>query len=262
MDPYPESPRVWPGVHHPLASGIRGEPDRVLPRPCCVKRGIRPEVGIVDHPVPTGQLARGLKKAASTLVLDASGRPIRTRVLRHERGSVLARAVGSDAQFRAFADEIRKRFGDELAAQAAAGRVDLDAVDLTASLKARPSYPPWRKPTALARIIGGFQGAALQLSNFRLGSPSGPIAPGSTVDYAADLVLVLADDFGVDYKDMRTADYGMVLDRTGAQGLRAQWVLQHQRRPRPFVNEVVVLRTLTGSFHVPSGFDRIEDRTT
>lgn len=47
MDPYLEATDIWPDFHDALASAIRGDLNRTLPRPYYARLVMRPEVGIV-----------------------------------------------------------------------------------------------------------------------------------------------------------------------------------------------------------------------
>ena len=47
MDPYLEAPDIWPDFHDALAGEIRGELNRVLPKPYYARLEMRPEIGIV-----------------------------------------------------------------------------------------------------------------------------------------------------------------------------------------------------------------------
>ncbi|CAN5858486.1 hypothetical protein BH23PLA1_BH23PLA1_31440 [soil metagenome] len=48
MDPYLESPAIWPDFHEALATEIRSELNVALPNPYYARLGMRPELGIVD----------------------------------------------------------------------------------------------------------------------------------------------------------------------------------------------------------------------
>ncbi len=52
MDPYLESPDIWPDFHDALAAAIRVELNRSLPRPYYARLEMRPEVGIVGGDEP------------------------------------------------------------------------------------------------------------------------------------------------------------------------------------------------------------------
>ncbi len=47
MDPYLESPDIWPDFHDALASEIRAVLNQTLPPPYYARLEMRPEVGIV-----------------------------------------------------------------------------------------------------------------------------------------------------------------------------------------------------------------------
>jgi len=71
MDPYLEAPDIWPDFHNGLAGEIRGELNRVLPRPYYARLEMRPEVGIVGDElsrriVPDVAIVRPRSPAAST----------------------------------------------------------------------------------------------------------------------------------------------------------------------------------------------------
>ena len=52
MDPYLESPDIWPDFHDRFAGEISSELNRVLPRPYYARLEMRPEVGIVGDETP------------------------------------------------------------------------------------------------------------------------------------------------------------------------------------------------------------------
>ncbi len=197
-----------------------------------------------------------------------------TRVLRHEAGSELSLALDGQQKFRDYRREIEREFKRQLDAQATLGRVDMNKVKLKLQpppalgivLKADGSWTAegvrnWlNSPSSLFRIIGGFQGAAVQVGNFTLARPTGPLATDSVVPYTAELVVTLSDDFGLDSSDINHALLGYPLSPTGADGLRAQWILQHLRNARPFVNEVVVRIHINGTLKLPYGYNRLNDR--
>lgn len=223
------------------------------------------------RPIPAADYARGVTKETSSLV-QRGGRNITAPVLRHGEDSLLSEAVQSTQQFQTYARKIAGGFRSSVAAQAVAGQINLDLIELDELLEGRPGFGPglsaeairnwWRSPSVLSRIIGGTQGAAARIENFQLGVQSGTVRPNSLVGYTADLVIVLADDFGLDNSDMRHADIGELIDQEGATGLRAQWILQHDRKVgKPFVNEIVVRVPIEGSFRMPYGYDRISDQT-
>lgn len=52
MDPYLEAQDIWPDLRDALAGEIRGELNRVLPKPYYARMEMRPEVGIVGDEIP------------------------------------------------------------------------------------------------------------------------------------------------------------------------------------------------------------------
>jgi len=52
MDPYLETPDIWPDFHDALAGAIRGDLNRLLPRPYYARLVMRPEIGIVGEEFP------------------------------------------------------------------------------------------------------------------------------------------------------------------------------------------------------------------
>lgn len=64
MDPYLESPDIWPDLHDALAGEIRGVLNRTLPSPYYARLEMRPEVGIdlqfaFDRVYDAGPYSRG-----------------------------------------------------------------------------------------------------------------------------------------------------------------------------------------------------------
>src|SRR4051794_35406980 len=49
MDPYLESPHIWPDLHDSLANEIRNELNHSLPSPYYARLEMRPEIGIVTE---------------------------------------------------------------------------------------------------------------------------------------------------------------------------------------------------------------------
>ena len=52
MDPYLETPDIWPDLHASFAVRISQELNRILPRPYYAKLGMRPELGLADDEPP------------------------------------------------------------------------------------------------------------------------------------------------------------------------------------------------------------------
>lgn len=52
MDPYLESPDIWPDFHDRIAEQMSADLNRTLPRPYYARLVMRPEVGIVDNETP------------------------------------------------------------------------------------------------------------------------------------------------------------------------------------------------------------------
>src|SRR5687767_8133112 len=48
MDPYLESPDIWPDFHHALAGEIRGQLNKTMPAPYYARLEMRPEIGVVE----------------------------------------------------------------------------------------------------------------------------------------------------------------------------------------------------------------------
>jgi hypothetical protein len=69
MDPYLESPAIWPDFHDALAGEIRGTLNATLPRPYYARLEMRPEIGIVE---PGGPAPRPVPDIA---VVRHPGRP-------------------------------------------------------------------------------------------------------------------------------------------------------------------------------------------
>ena len=71
MDPYLEVPDIWPDFHDALAGEIRGELNRVLPKPYYARLEMRPEIGIVGDElsgriVPNVAIVRPRSTAVAT----------------------------------------------------------------------------------------------------------------------------------------------------------------------------------------------------
>jgi hypothetical protein len=62
--------------------------------------------------------------------------------------------------------------------------------------------------------------------------------------FTATLRFEICDDFSVDDTDLDITNVGH-----GSPGLFSLWVLQHERSGHvPFINEVIVERTISGGF--------------
>ena len=78
-------------------------------------------------------------------------------------------------------------------------------------------------------MIGGVHGVRLYLTNFRV--------PENARTFEGGLTVQISDDFGVGNDDIYSPD------------LASMWILQHGRPGhRPFVNELNVADTVTGTF--------------
>lgn len=167
--------------------------------------------------------------------------------------SELGQAVSRDSDFTvAVHDKIRLEFDAFIKAQAATGRINVNALQATTNGKmpgsdtrltlTNPSgikTPPIVRnglngpgglagPALLAVIGGAFQGGVAAVAAFSVNRTP----PQS---YSATLVYTLTDHFGVDNSDVVFDGFH------GTPGQKAFWVLQHQHHPghNPFVTTVV-----------------------
>ena len=96
--------------------------------------------------------------------------------------------------------------------------------------------------------IGGTQGRALFIKDFKLNTDSRK--------YEIKVQFVFYDDFGVDNTDIyKKLSGGIKAGRKivpawekGFRGMQAQWLLQHQGKAKPFVQEIIIEETITDSY--------------
>ena len=79
MDPYLESPNIWPDFHDQMAGQISRDLNRLLPRPYYARLVMRPEIGILGEE-PVGRIVPDVtvvrpslpaaEAAAGSIVLD------------------------------------------------------------------------------------------------------------------------------------------------------------------------------------------------
>ncbi len=95
-----------------------------------------------------------------------------------------------------------------------------------------------QKDTVAKICIGSFQGVHISMTGFT--------ADAKTRQFRLQLRYDLRDHFGVDDDDCEVTVRGI----HGTPGQVAMWVLQHYapQGHKPFVDEVLVNRTVTGSF--------------
>jgi hypothetical protein len=109
------------------------------------------------------------------------------------------------------------------------GTVDFRSLMLTVDIPFSTFSLDLTIPLAFRAMIGGIQGTQLFMSDFT-------VPPGSRT-YTANLQYHICDNFGVGGADLYTPD------------LQAMWLLQHERAGhRPFVNQIVIEETTTGTF--------------
>ena len=145
----------------------------------------------------------------------------------HGRGSTLGSLALVSGSFLRTAAIVQRGIEAQLAAQSASGALDACALRVTPPA----THFAFSDGSTLKAVIGGTQGEELIAVGF-----TGSI-PMRT--YTIDLEFRICDDFGVDESDLY------------APGLIGFWVLQHERSPSlyaPFINELVLPVTLTGTF--------------
>jgi hypothetical protein len=138
--------------------------------------------------------------------------------------SILALASGT---FRRALASVRTAIHSSLQAQASTGTVDCNSLAIPATAVPR-IYFTFSDGSVLKAAIGGTQGLEVFVTSFSL-------PPGGNT-YSLTLQFVICDDFGVDESDLYSP------------GLISFWILQHERFGyRPFVNEIIVEDTVTGT---------------
>ena len=145
--------------------------------------------------------------------------------LRHGLGSTISTLATSSRTMASATGSVQKDIGSQLTGQAAGGTVDYRLLHLRL-----PTISfGFRDGTTLKGAIGGTQGLDLFIKDFNV--------PHCTRNYTATIRFEICDDFGVDTSDLYSP------------GLISFWVLQHQRRGhRPFINEIIVEKPISGSF--------------
>ena len=86
MDPYLESPAIWPDFHDAFAAGIREELNRRLPQPYYARLEMRPEIGIV-----------GLDESRRIVPDVAVARPIQPDVVKEDVSVAVATSPRAEA---------------------------------------------------------------------------------------------------------------------------------------------------------------------
>jgi outer membrane protein OmpA-like peptidoglycan-associated protein len=145
--------------------------------------------------------------------------------LGHGLGSIISTLATPSRTMASATRSVQSDIDSQLTRQAAGGTVDYRLL--------HPGLPTisfgFRDGTTLKGAIGGTQGLDLFIKDFNV--------PHCTRNYTATLRFDICDDFGVDTSDLYSP------------GLISFWVLQHERRgPQPFINEIIVEKTISGSF--------------
>lgn len=177
--------------------------------------------------------------------------PNKPNTLRHNPGSILSEAVRLSPEFsggffsgNGIIADLKELLKEKIRIQnSSTGTIDLSKISLTSPNFSNLNYSPsimdglFRDFDILTNTLGGIQGRAAFLQDFKteIIENSG----GKTLKYKADLQLVLYDDFGTDDTDIYGSRENFFLP-DGVKGLDSQWILQHFRGARPFVNEVVI----------------------
>lgn len=172
------------------------------------------ELGTLAGSIGLGMISRFSSGSGTTLV-HGTASPI----------SIMAAVSGT---FAGALGAVRRDIGSQIAAQASTGAIDCNRLNIPSASMPRISFT-FSDGTTLKAAIGGTQGLNLYITSFTA-------LPGSRT-YAITLRFVICDDFGVDESDLYSP------------GLISFWVLQHERTGyRPFVNEIIIEPTITGSF--------------
>ncbi|MEB3280634.1 MAG: LysM domain-containing protein [Lyngbya sp.] len=96
------------------------------------------------------------------------------------------------------------------------------------------AFKPGKADLTLFATIGGIQGAELLLKRFTL---------NTDYSYSLEVFFVIYDDFGFGKDDRYTPS------------LYAAWNLQHRGEAKPFVNEIILHKTLTGNLSFSKKLD-------
>jgi len=158
--------------------------------------------------------------------------------LRHSNDSLLSTEVRKYPQFVVVRDQVIQKIKTQIQQQAKNGLIKIDKLCLQQTEFPRVDFgDSWgdvwdSDPTndTLQYIIGGTQGRTLFIQDFQLSSDKS--------NYKATLRFVYYDDFGVDGNDIGV--FRLPTLSAGAEGMIAQWILQHQRKAKPFIQEIIV----------------------
>lgn len=73
MDPYLESPDIWPDFHHAFASEISAELNGTLPEPYYARLRSRPEIGILEEKPRCAEMTNHFGTSSWNYVTRAAG---------------------------------------------------------------------------------------------------------------------------------------------------------------------------------------------
>ncbi len=147
----------------------------------------------------------------------------------HTPGSVLCEMAKATATYRTAVASFRAEIVRQVQAMVPSGVIDWRLLWLTTDIPFSTFTHDTSVPRAFRAMIGGVHGVRLYLTNFRV--------PENARTFEGDLTVQISDDFGVGNDDIYSPD------------LASMWILQHERPGhRPFVNELNVADTVTGSF--------------
>ncbi len=177
---------------------------------------------------------------------------VEANTLRHNIGSLLSAEVAKSPQFKNVRDLVIQQIKNKIQEQAKNGSIEIEKLCLQQSEFPRidfgDSWGDFLDSTStddiLQYIIGGTQGRTLFVKDFKFISED-------KSKYTATLRFVYYDDFGVDGNDVEKISRFPSLSN-GVEGMIAQWILQHEKKAKPFIQEIIVDVPIEGQLKYPS----------
>jgi von Willebrand factor type D domain len=167
---------------------------------------------------------------------------VKGRVLRHGLDSPLSLELRKDSDFQKQTENLVKVVKPQLEQQIKQGKTKISDLDLKelcvgkTQFEAVHFYGSLAKSASLIFLIGGTQGRAVFIEDLVVDSSK----------YEATLRIATYDTFGVSGDDISQWYASPTSPISSSEGLIAQWILQHERTAKPFVQEIIVDIPISG----------------
>ncbi|MDY7021929.1 MAG: hypothetical protein SWJ54_11310 [Cyanobacteriota bacterium] len=146
-------------------------------------------------------------------------------VYQHDIHAPLSCLIADAPPFQEAFEQVTHQVHEQLKSQVNQDQINLDNLRISIPHFA---FRPGKADLTLFAAISGIQGADLLLKRFQLDSDS---------HYSLDVFFVIYDDFGFGKSDRYSPS------------LSAAWNLQHRGKAKAFVNEMILHKTITGTFN-------------